>query len=130
MVDAHVLLEDGARAGIAIADTEGLDVLSMRRVATDLDASTMALYQHVASKDDLAGLMVEAALTGAPLHRRRPRTARHRVEDGMQNRGPFRSSPCVHREGLRTLRSRKGFLIDLAGQVQRRCGSRTRRATS
>ncbi|MFB6713147.1 TetR/AcrR family transcriptional regulator [Streptomyces sp. NPDC056358] len=68
------------RAGIAIADAEGLDALSMRRVATDLGASTMALYRHVASKDDLVALMVEAALTGAPLPDTPPRDWRHGLE--------------------------------------------------
>jgi AcrR family transcriptional regulator len=68
------------RAGIAIADAEGLNALSMRRVATDLGASTMALYRHVASKDDLVALMVEAALTGAPLPDTPPRDWRHGLE--------------------------------------------------
>lgn len=68
------------RAGIALADAEGLDALSMRRLATDLGASTMALYRHVASKDDLVALMVEAALTDAPLPDTPPRDWRHGLE--------------------------------------------------
>ncbi|MFF9652137.1 TetR/AcrR family transcriptional regulator [Streptomyces sp. NPDC014622] len=68
------------RAGIAIADAEGLDALSMRRVATDLGASTMALYRHVASKDDLVALMVETALTDAPLPDTPPQDWRHGLE--------------------------------------------------
>jgi AcrR family transcriptional regulator len=50
------------RAAIAIADREGLAGLSMRRVATDLGAATMALYRHVADKDDLVLRMLEAAM--------------------------------------------------------------------
>ncbi|MET9659941.1 TetR/AcrR family transcriptional regulator [Streptomyces sp. NPDC006510] len=68
------------RAGIAIADAEGLEALSMRRVATELGASTMALYRHVASKDELVALMVEAALTGTPLPDTPPRDWRHGLE--------------------------------------------------
>ncbi|MFI9490177.1 MULTISPECIES: TetR/AcrR family transcriptional regulator [Streptomyces] len=68
------------RAGIAIADAEGLAALSMRRVATGLGASTMALYRHVASKDELVAMMVEAALTGAPLPDTPPRDWRHGLE--------------------------------------------------
>ncbi|MEU2672778.1 TetR/AcrR family transcriptional regulator [Streptomyces sp. NPDC007164] len=68
------------QAGIAIADAEGLDALSMRRVATDLGASPMALYRHVASKEELVALMVEAALTGAPLSDTPPRDWRHGLE--------------------------------------------------
>lgn len=68
------------RAGIAVADAEGLEALSMRRVASDLGASTMALYRHVASKDELVALMVEAALTDAPLPDTPPRDWRHGLE--------------------------------------------------
>jgi AcrR family transcriptional regulator len=41
------------RAAMAIADREGLEALSMRRVAAELDATPMALYNHVAGKDEL-----------------------------------------------------------------------------
>ncbi len=51
-----------ARAAIAIADAEGLAGLSMRRVATELGAATMALYRHVADKDDLVLRMLDTAL--------------------------------------------------------------------
>jgi AcrR family transcriptional regulator len=36
-------------AGITVADTEGLEAVSMSRVAGELGASTMALYRYVAS---------------------------------------------------------------------------------
>src|SRR5205823_9895432 len=35
------------RAAIAIADLEGLDALSMRRLATALSTATMSVYRHV-----------------------------------------------------------------------------------
>jgi TetR/AcrR family tetracycline transcriptional repressor len=38
---------------LRLADAEGLDALSMRRVAAELDASPMALYNHVPNKDAL-----------------------------------------------------------------------------
>lgn len=44
-------------AGLAIADAEGLDGVSMRRVAQDLGVGTMTLYSHVAGKDELLELM-------------------------------------------------------------------------
>ena len=50
------------RAGIEIADRDGLEALSMRRVAAALGAGTMSLYRHVAGKDDLIDLMAEAVL--------------------------------------------------------------------
>lgn len=76
----QLTVERIVRAGIAVADAEGLDALSMRRVATDLGMSTMALYRHVASKDELVALMVEAAMTGVPLPDSPPRDWRHGLE--------------------------------------------------
>ncbi|WP_328418221.1 GntR family transcriptional regulator [Micromonospora sp. NBC_00389] len=50
----HVL-----RAAIAIADVEGLDAVSMRRLAADLGAGPMSLYRHVANKDELVTQMAD-----------------------------------------------------------------------
>ncbi len=47
-------------AGIEIADADGLDAASMRRVAERLGVGTMSLYAHVPGKDDLTALMVDA----------------------------------------------------------------------
>jgi DNA-binding transcriptional regulator YhcF (GntR family) len=51
-------------AAVAIADAEGLEGLSMRRLATELDAGAMTLYRHVADKDDLVLRMLDAVLRG------------------------------------------------------------------
>jgi AcrR family transcriptional regulator len=40
-----------------IADREGFDAVSMRRVAAELDAGTMSLYHYIRTKDDLIALM-------------------------------------------------------------------------
>ncbi|MGA9113611.1 MAG: TetR/AcrR family transcriptional regulator [Candidatus Dormiibacterota bacterium] len=58
------------RAGIAavaleIADREGFEAVSMRRVAAELDAGTMSLYHYVRSKADLIALMDDALMTEA-----------------------------------------------------------------
>ena len=45
---------------MAIADAEGVEALTMRRLADELDHKVMALYRHVANKDDLLTLMVDA----------------------------------------------------------------------
>lgn len=42
-----------------IADTEGFDALSMRRLAAELDAGTMTLYHYVRTKDELLALVVD-----------------------------------------------------------------------
>ncbi|WP_201788849.1 TetR/AcrR family transcriptional regulator [Amycolatopsis orientalis] len=88
----HLTIERIVRAGIGVADAEGLDALSMRRVATDLGASTMALYRHVTSKDELVALMVEAALADAPLPDVPPRDWRHGLE-----RAAYRDWELYHR---------------------------------
>jgi AcrR family transcriptional regulator len=50
---------DGA---LAIADAEGSDAVSMRRIAQVLRAGTMSLYWHVANKDQLLDLMIDALI--------------------------------------------------------------------
>jgi len=48
-------------AAIAIADTEGLAALSMRRIAERLGVGTMSLYTHVPGKAELLDLMLDTA---------------------------------------------------------------------
>lgn len=54
------------RTATVLADTEGLATLTMRRVATELGTSTMALYRHVPSKGELVRLMSEAVFSEEP----------------------------------------------------------------
>jgi DNA-binding transcriptional regulator YhcF (GntR family) len=54
------------RTAVAIADAEGLAVLSMRRLATELDAAVMSLYRHVPSKEDLMVAMVDQVYAEYP----------------------------------------------------------------
>src|SRR5436305_560392 len=46
-------------AALAIADAEGIDGLSMRRLAQALGVEAMSLYHHVAGKDDILGGMTD-----------------------------------------------------------------------
>jgi AcrR family transcriptional regulator len=55
-------------AAVELADADGLEAVSMSRVAERLGFTTMSLYRHVRSKDELVGLMVEAAV-GTPTKR-------------------------------------------------------------
>ena len=52
--------EQIAEAAVSLADTEGLDAVSMRKLAERLGVSTMALYRYVDSKDELLELMTDA----------------------------------------------------------------------
>jgi AcrR family transcriptional regulator len=48
-----------------IADREGFDAVTMRRVAAELDAGTMTLYHYVRTKSDLVALMDDALMAEA-----------------------------------------------------------------
>ena len=49
---------DVIQAALEVADAEGLEAVSIRRVASDLGVRPMSLYTHIASKDDLVALML------------------------------------------------------------------------
>jgi AcrR family transcriptional regulator len=53
-------------AAVRVADAEGLDAVSMGRVAAELGAAPMSLYRHVSSKEELLTLMVDAAWGDSP----------------------------------------------------------------
>src|ERR1700722_7140518 len=56
-----------AAAALAIADKEGFDAVSMRRVAQDLRVGTMSLYYYVKTKGDLMAVMDDALMGEAIL---------------------------------------------------------------
>jgi AcrR family transcriptional regulator len=49
-------------AVLKIADAEGFDALTMKRIAEELDCGTMTLYYYVRTKADLIALMHDAIL--------------------------------------------------------------------
>lgn len=51
-----------AQAAIGIIDREGLDALSMRRLAAELGAGTMTLYHYVKNKDELHTLVSDEVM--------------------------------------------------------------------
>ncbi|MCO1658882.1 TetR/AcrR family transcriptional regulator [Pseudonocardia sp. S2-4] len=55
-----------AQAAARIADANGLDAVSMQRVATELGYSTMSLYNHVPSKDLLLEVTADVAAGQPP----------------------------------------------------------------
>jgi AcrR family transcriptional regulator len=74
------------QAAIDVADREGLEGLTMRRLGAELGVEAMAVYKHVSGKDDILDGMVElvVSLIETPGHgmdwrdamRRRARSAR------------------------------------------------------
>jgi AcrR family transcriptional regulator len=59
---ASLTREDIANAGLAIGDAEGLDAISMRRIAAELGVGTMTLYYYVRNKEELLDLMHDAIM--------------------------------------------------------------------
>jgi AcrR family transcriptional regulator len=47
-----------------VADAEGFEAVSMRRVASELGLGTMSLYHYVRSKDELLDLMSDGIMAG------------------------------------------------------------------
>jgi AcrR family transcriptional regulator len=52
--------EEIVRAAIAVADAEGPDAISMRRIARELNSGVMSLYWHISSKEELLDLILDA----------------------------------------------------------------------
>ena len=48
------------RAAIAIADSDGLAAVSLRKVGASLDAGPMRLYSYLSTKEELLDLMIDA----------------------------------------------------------------------
>ncbi|WP_067802780.1 TetR/AcrR family transcriptional regulator [Actinomadura formosensis] len=53
--------EEIVRAAIGLADAEGLDAVSMRRIADELGVSPMSIYTYVPGKAELIDVMVDRA---------------------------------------------------------------------
>ena len=121
------------QAAIDVADRDGLQALTMRRLGADLGVEAMAVYKHVSGKDDILDGMVElvVSLIETPAHgmdwrdamRRRARSARDVLTrhswaigllDSRRSMGPnqLRYVDSV----LGTLRS-AGFSIDDAAHA-------------
>src|SRR5271166_3675495 len=65
-----------AAVALALADKEGFEAVSMRRVAQELGVGTMSLYYYVRTKDDLIAAM-DDALMGEALLPSLPNDWRH-----------------------------------------------------
>ncbi|WP_277209320.1 TetR/AcrR family transcriptional regulator [Isoptericola croceus] len=62
----RLTLDQIVAQAVAVADAEGLDALSMRRIARELDVGTMSLYRYVPTKDVLLNLMLDRVSEPAP----------------------------------------------------------------
>jgi AcrR family transcriptional regulator len=55
------------KTAMEVLAKEGLDAVTMRRVAQELETGPASLYAHVSNKDELAELMLDAVLSDVPL---------------------------------------------------------------
>jgi AcrR family transcriptional regulator len=128
------------RAAVDLADRVGVDGLSMRRLAQELGVVPMALYKHVASKDELLDGMIDVVVgeidppaSGADwkaILRRRILSARH-----VMRRHPWASrviesrtaaTPAVlaYMDSTIGILRAGGFSIDLTHHAMHAMGSR------
>jgi AcrR family transcriptional regulator len=135
------------RAAVDVADRDGLDALTMRRVAQELGVEAMSLYHHVANKDAILDGIVDVVIgeiideverppTPAPEHdwqtalRARILTARavllrhawaSRVLETRTNVSP---TVITYYEGVLGIFRAGGFSYDLAHHAMHALGSR------
>ncbi|MEU6720336.1 TetR/AcrR family transcriptional regulator [Nonomuraea sp. NPDC046802] len=55
--------EQITRTAVRIADAEGIEAATMRRIASDLGTGAMSLYRYVPRRDDLFDLMIDMAMS-------------------------------------------------------------------
>lgn len=58
--DRGLSRDEIVRTAIAVADADGPEAISMRRIARELRAGAMSLYWHVGSKEELLDLMLDS----------------------------------------------------------------------
>jgi AcrR family transcriptional regulator len=64
---AQLTREQVLTTAIELADRDGIDSISMRKLAQELGIEAMSLYTHVRSKDDLLDGMVDAVISTIPV---------------------------------------------------------------
>ena len=90
-----------ADAALALVDAEGLDALSMRRLAEQLGVGTMTLYGHFRNKDELLAAVVDRGFAD--------------FEDPGPG-GPWRERLTRHAEASRATLLRHPALVQLRGR--------------
>lgn len=76
-------------AAVRIADAEGLEAATMRRIASEIGAGAMSLYRYVPSRDDLIELMADRLMAEIDL-------------EGVPS-GDWRADLTRYAEGLRAM---------------------------
>lgn len=130
------------RAAMDLADEEGLASVSMRRLAERLAVVPMALYKHVADKEDLVDGMVDVLLLDIPtpeplpVEQWRPAmyetllatrfvvTAHPWARRALETRTVRTPTVLAHMERVSQILLRAGFSPDLTHHVMHLIGAR------
>ncbi|MGQ0778170.1 MAG: TetR/AcrR family transcriptional regulator [Pseudonocardiales bacterium] len=89
-------IDEVVAAAIELADTAGLEAVTMRRVAAALDVAPMSLYTYVPGKAELLDLMLDTVYQQMPRIDRAAEPWRTRVEAvARENRALFDRHPWV-----------------------------------
>ncbi len=125
---------------MALADEAGLDGLSMRRLATELGVVPMALYKHVANKDELLDGIIDTVVgeidlgpvegDWKPAVRARILTAREQLlrhpwaSSAIESRRNPTPAVMTYMNSIIGLFRRGGFSVNLAHHAIHSLGSR------
>jgi AcrR family transcriptional regulator len=128
------------RAAVQLADREGIEALSMRRLGQELGVEAMSLYNHVAKKEDVLDGIVDlivGEIDAAPDGDDWKAAARNRILSArkVMLRHPWASSvidsrrqpsPMVmgYMDGMGGIMRRGGFSVDLMHHAFHALGSR------
>lgn len=70
-----------AAVAVRVADAEGIDAVTMRRIAAELGVGTMSLYNYVPTKDHLIELMIDQTAGEYAYPSRPPKDTRAAIAD-------------------------------------------------
>ncbi|MFF4536205.1 TetR/AcrR family transcriptional regulator [Streptomyces aureus] len=102
-------------AAFVVLDRSGLDKLSMRQVASELDVAVSALYAYVRSKDDLLELMYTRQFAGFTLPEPDPERWQEQVRDYARS---WRRILLSHRDMARISMAHVPFTAELLPYVE------------
>lgn len=89
---------------LRVMDAEGLDSVSMRRIAQELDTGAASLYQHVRNKQELHELMLDRVFAEVTLPEPDARRWREQLKDVLREMYRLmRAHPGIARISLATL---------------------------
>ena len=121
------------RQALALADKEGIEALSMRRLGRELDAGAMSLYHHVRDKEELLDGLVDLVFAEIELPKKgedwqgamraravsaREVLARHPwAITLMESRSTPGTANLLHREAVVASLRKAGFSIRMAAHA-------------